>query len=119
MQADIGLFLLRVVAGVVFMYNGWPKLKNWKETFQWFTKERWPLPMLSTIIASIGETFGGLFLVIGLFVLPTSILLAIIMAGASIFELGKNGWSAAEKPLLLLAICIALFLTGGGAWQLV
>jgi putative oxidoreductase len=119
MTTEIALTLLRVFAGTVFIYHGWPKLKNWKGTFQWLLKEKFPLPVLSTTVLSVGETLGGVLLILGIFVVPVAILLALLMAGAMLFHIiKKHGWEAGEKAFLLLGICIALAVAGGGAWQL-
>ncbi len=119
MQADIGLFLLRIVAGVVFLVHGWPKIKNWNGTYKWLVTERFPVPQISVFALSLGETFGGLFLILGLFVVPTSIVLALLMAGAVVYHFSRgDSWEEAEKAILLLAISVALALGGGGAWIL-
>jgi putative oxidoreductase len=119
MTTEIALTLLRVFAGISFLYHGFPKVKNFKGTFQWLMKEKFPLPLLATIILSVGETLGGVFLILGIFVQPVAILLALIMTVAFFFHLKKGeGWKGAEHAATLAVIAIVLAIAGGGAWQL-
>ena len=120
MNADIGLFILRVVAGLTFMYHGWPKFKNFKGTLDWLMKERFPLPFISTIGVCLGELFGGVFLVLGIGTLWVALLLAFIMAVAFFYDLKitKAYKGKPELPALLFVICLVLIIAGPGAWAL-
>lgn len=119
MSADLGLALLRMFAGISFLYHGYPKVSNWKGTYKWLVSERFPLPVLSTTVLSVGETVGGLFLLLGLFVQHTAIGLAVLMSGAVLLQLrNRQGWKGAEPAATLLIIALVLAIAGGGAWQL-
>lgn len=117
-NTELAIFLLRLIAGVAFIYNGYPKARNYRSTFRWLLQEKFPLPFISTAVLAIGETLGGIFLLLGILTVPVAILLAGIMFGAVLFHLQKGeGWKGAEKAAILMVVCIAIALAGGGAWQ--
>ena len=120
MNADIALFLLRIMAGISFLVHGWPKLANWKGTFEWLMKEKFPLPLISTLGVCLGEVFGGTLLILGIGVQYVAWLLAFIMLVATFYKYKKDKSyvGTAELPALLFVICIALAIAGGGAWQI-
>jgi putative oxidoreductase len=119
MNTAIALTLLRIFAGTSFIYHGWPKMANWKQTFQWLMKEKFPLPVLCTIILVVSEVIGGILLIIGIFTQYVAAVLALIMLVAVGYHLKKNeGWKATELAFVLMGVCIALAIAGGGAWQL-
>lgn len=119
-NSDVALFILRIVVGISFIYHGWPKLQNWKGTFQWLMKEKFPLPLISTIMLCLGEVFGGALIVLGILTRPLTILMSFIMIVAFLYHLKKgDGYKMkAEVPLLLFFMLITLLIAGGGAWQL-
>lgn len=118
-NTDIAIFLLRLVAGVVFLVHGYPKARNYRGTFNWLVKEKWPLPIFSTALLAIGETLGAVLLILGIFTVPVAIFLGILMAGAAFHHFRKGeGWKGAETAIMLLIICAAIAIAGGGAWQL-
>ena len=64
--ADIGLFLIRAVLAVVFIYHGSQKLFGWfgghgiGGTAGWMESMGIPYPMLSAVLAGGTEFFGGI-----------------------------------------------------------
>jgi uncharacterized membrane protein YphA (DoxX/SURF4 family) len=77
------------------------------------------LPLLSTTALSLGQTLGGVFLILGIFTVPVAVLLSCGMLGAMLFHLkAGEGWRGSERAVLLLAICVALAIAGGGAFQI-
>lgn len=117
-NTDLALFLLRIIAGITFLYHGWPKLANFRGTVAWLGKEKFPVPFLAAAGVSIVETFGGVFLLLGILVQPVGILLALNMLVATIYDLRKGqGWKPAEHAATLFVIALVLVLAGGGAWS--
>lgn len=125
--ADLGLLILRVALGVVFIYHGGQKLfglfggYGLTGTAQWMGSIGIPLPYLSALAAGSAEFFGGAALLIGLFpriaAVPMvfTMLVAIVSAHWGRFDARSGG---VEYPLTLAAALAAVALVGGGRWTL-
>lgn len=121
---DIGLLILRIGIGISFMMHGFPKITGGKETWTMlggsmanvgitFMPEFWGF------MAAFSEFFGGLFLLLGLFFRPATILLTITMLIACIMHIKKgddfNGWSHAFESGVLF---FSLFFIGPGTYSI-
>lgn len=112
-----GLFILRLVVGIVFIYHSFPKLKDPKIMAQGL---KWPVA--GPFILGLVELLAGFSLVVGFFTQIAALLLALVMVGALWHKLvkwhvpfmafDKIGW---EFDLTLLAANIAIITTGGGS----
>jgi putative oxidoreductase len=119
---------LRLIAGILFTAHGAQKLFAWfggyglDGTGQWMDSIGLSPGYLMALMAGSAEFFGGLFLIAGFLMRPTSFVLAITMVVA-IFTvhidnglfMSNNGY---EFGLSLLAITIALFIQGGGKYSI-
>ncbi|WP_327587345.1 DoxX family protein [Nonomuraea sp. NBC_00507] len=116
---DVAVLIARVATGVVFMAHG---LQKWQHglgaTAQGFREMGIPLPELSAGFASVVETVGGLFLILGLLVRPVGLLLLINMLGAIAFVhstkgimVTEGGWELAGA---LGALGLLFLAVGGG-----
>ena len=113
----LGLLVLRIVLGIIFMSHGYPKLfsdpAHWVQTFV-----KMGFPGYFAYIAGVLELFGGGVLVLGLFTRGAALLLAIEMgvavARVHIPTSGIYALSKYEFPLLLGAAAVALATTGAG-----
>ena len=130
-EAWTGL-ILRIMLGVVMFPHGAQKLLGWYGGFGFagtlgFFTEQMHLPWLVALLVIIGESFGSLGLLIGLLTRVTAASMALIMVGAIGLVHWPNGffmnWSGKqagegfEYHLLVIAICAALVITGGGKWS--
>jgi len=111
---------LRAVLGAIFIVHGWPKPKDLKQTTINFEGMGFrPGKLWGTVVAVL-EFFGGIALVIGLFVQPVAALFIIEFAVIIIWQISKRmpfvgRW---EFDLLILAAFIVLFALGGGSYSL-
>lgn len=113
----IGSMVLRVVLGLIFIYHAAPKISNPRFMSQAI---KWPLPVV-TILGLVEVSAGGA-LVAGLFMQEAALALIVVMLGALYYKIfrwqvpfstNKNtGW---EFDLLILAVSVAILLSGGGA----
>jgi putative oxidoreductase len=122
--SDVGLLLIRVMVGVVFVFHGSQKLFGafggpGLEGFAGFlAKMGLPQPYLQAVLAGSAEFLGGLSLGLGLgtrvAVVPLVVTMAVasVMAHGHAFDAQKGGM---EYPLMLLVVLVGLGLTGPGA----
>ena len=112
----LGLFVLRVALGIIFLYHGYPKLAHAGSGMQGFFMQH-GLPGYFVYVAGILETFGGALLILGLFTRTAAFLLAIEM-GVAIWKVhSANGYMSVkdyEFPMLVGAACLALATVGAG-----
>ena len=102
----LGLWLLQLAVGVIFIYHGWPKLKNKKSVFG-----------IGGLAHGLIEVLGGLLLIASWYVREVALIFTIIMLGAIYFKKFKwhipfysqtaTGW---EFDLILLAANLFLLI---------
>jgi putative oxidoreductase len=130
LSTDQGLaaLVLRIPTGIIFVAHGAQKLfgsfggHGLEGTGQWMASIGLEPGWLMALLSGSAEFFGGLALILGLLVRPSSVVLAFTMLVAIFavhFEHGlfmaNNGY---EFALSLLAISVALIFAGGGRWSL-
>ena len=121
------LTLLRVVLGVIFLYHGYLKLfapGGFKGTVGFLTAIKIPLPLYASLLISLVEFAGGIFLIIGLLSRWASVLLFIEMLVALFKVHLKQGLIISQQAygyefvLLILASLIVVFINGPGRFSL-
>ncbi|GAA4913883.1 putative oxidoreductase [Nonomuraea thailandensis] len=116
---DVAALIARVATGVIFVAHGWQKWQSGLgATAQGFREMGIPMPELAAGYATIVETVGGIFLILGLLVRPVALLLLINMLGAIAFVhgtkgvmVGEGGW---ELTGALGALSLLFLALGGG-----
>jgi len=129
-QRDIGLLVLRVSLGIVFIAHGYLKvftfgIKHAMEVFEAHTVLHINMiPGWFALPSAVIEWVGGILLVLGVKTrLITPFLAAVAFgAGAVHFE---NGWNYTSKPdggweygIFLFLCCIVVYLVGPGKYTL-
>src|SRR5712692_9706605 len=118
---DLGILLLRLMVGLVFVASGYSHLKDPAARAKDIGMSK-----AFTIFLGAAEVAGGLGVAFGVFTQLAAFGLIVIMLGAiqrKIFvwhtgfwgETGTNGWS---YDLMLLAMCLVIATTGGGSLEL-
>lgn len=115
---------LRLIAGIIFAAHGAQKLFAWfggyglEGTGGWMDSIGLSPGYYMAMLAGSAEFFGGLLLIVGFLVRPTSAVLAITMVVAILSVHINNGLFVAnngyEFGLALLAMSLALFAQGAG-----
>lgn len=121
-QVSAALLLLRVIAGLAFMYHGFGKIQ---QPFCWMGPEA-GVPCILQALAAISEFVGGFAWILGLLTPLASIGLACTMLVATFFHIAilhhpfvdAHGGGSYEIALLYLCISILLLLTGPGRFSL-
>jgi len=113
---DIGLFLMRLLVGLLFAYSGYGKAKKLKD----FSKHNGlPLPIGTLVV--LAELMGGIGLVLGFLTQIAALFIMIVMTGSmfthifkwkSPYWASKGGW---EYDLMWFTMCLVILLSGGGS----
>jgi putative oxidoreductase len=124
----LGLFLIRAMLAVVFLFHGSQKLfgafggYGLDGTAQWMGTVGIPMPWISALLASLSETLGGLALLTGLAFRPVLVPLVFTMFVAAFVGHAGKGFSAQsggmEYPLTLAVVVLGLLFTGPGKLSL-
>jgi putative oxidoreductase len=120
LNPNIGLLLLRVSLGGLFLLHGINKLQNGVEWMKDMMTSS-GLPAIMVYGSYVGEVLAPILIILGIATRPAALtvvftmVIAIYVAhGGDLFELGKNGESKIELPLLYLFGALALVFTGSG-----
>ncbi|WP_441878413.1 DoxX family protein [Paenibacillus sp. 2TAB26] len=128
MSIALGLLVVRVVVGLLFVGHGAQKLFGWfggygpKGTGGWMESIGIKPGVAMAVAAGIMELIGGLLFVAGLLTPLAAVLIVLTMLGAIVKVHGPNGiWATAngyEYNLVLVAIAIGIALTGAGEYSI-
>ncbi|HIA13903.1 MAG TPA: DoxX family protein [Nitrospirales bacterium] len=129
---SLSSFVLRVTVGAVMFPHGAQKLVGWfggygfSGTMGAFT-EKMGMPWIIAFLVIIGESLGALALIAGFMTRFVAASLAAIMFGAVAMAHWRNGFfmnwfgqqagEGFEYHLLMIGMCFALILAGGGKWS--
>ena len=109
--------LLRLALGLVFIAHGFPKLKSFRATAQFFDSIGIKPAKFWVAIVAIVEFAGGIALIAGIFTQLAALLIAVNMIVAIAVVKRKQGFVGGyEFDLALLAMALALALLGPGAF---
>jgi putative oxidoreductase len=121
---DIGLLILRLGIGVLFIAFGYPKItagpQLWEKiggamanlgvTFQ---------PTFWGFMASLAEFGGGILLILGFLFRPALLLMMFTMIVAIVLHCSKgDGFGVYANPLGYLIVFAGLFISGPGKYSL-
>jgi len=124
---DMGLLIVRIVIGVLFVGHGAQKLFGMfgghgpRGTGGWMESVGIKPGIAMAVIAGLMEFVGGAMFAAGLLTPIAAVLIALAMIGAIKVHAPNGLWSTAggyEYPLVLLAVAIGVALTGAGAYSL-
>ena len=117
LKNEVGALILRVVLGITFFVHGFVKFQGGIENqVGWFSSIG--LPGFLAYVVAIIELVGGFVLFIGFGTKIVSVLLAILMIGATVKVklalgfLGNGQMAGYELDVALLAISIYLAING-------
>jgi putative oxidoreductase len=127
-MVNIGLLIIRLVIGLLFVGHGAQKLFGWfggyglKGTGGWFESIGMKPGVTMALFAGLAELIGGILFALGLLTPLAGIMIAGAMAMAIIKVHAPNGlWATAngyEYNLTLLVVSIGIALIGPGQYAL-
>lgn len=116
-RTSIGLFLVRLVAGLAFVLHGWPKIQK---PFSWMGPDA-AVPSVLQALAALSEVGGGIGWVLGLLTPLASLGILCTMAGAAAFHIGRGDpfvrlgeGGSYELALVYFTVAALLLLAGPG-----
>ncbi len=121
-RVSAGLLILRLVAGLAFMFHGYGKIQH---PFDWMGANA-SVPGFFQMLAAVSEFLGGLAWMIGLLTPLASFGLACTMAVAVHFHaiirgdpfVAKGGGGSYELALVYLCVAVLLLFAGPGRLSL-
>ncbi|WP_406686296.1 DoxX family protein [Rossellomorea vietnamensis] len=116
-RVEWSLLIGRIILGIIMVAHGMQKIMGMEKTIGMF--DQIGLPPIMAYTTAIIEAVAGLTLIIGFYVIPSAIALAITMFGAIIlvkFKMGLIG--GYEFPLALLGLSVMLSIAGSNKWSL-
>lgn len=119
---DIGLLILRLGIGVMFIMHGLPKITGGPERWEALGGAMGALgihfiPVFWGFMAAFAEFFGGIFLIFGLLWRPATFLLFFTMLVAALFHLERgDGFKGSAHAIELGIVFLGLFFTGPGKY---
>jgi putative oxidoreductase len=118
-DANIGTLLLRLFIGGAMMTHGLPKMFGGLPGFTAAVGGMgFPLPHLLAFLAAFAESFGALFLLLGLLTRPAAFLIACTMAVAALGVHGGEPFANQELAWLYFFPALLFLLKGAGTWSL-
>jgi putative oxidoreductase len=124
---NLGLLLIRLVIGILFIGHGAQKLFGWfggyglKGTGGWFDSIGMKPGVTMALFAGLAELIGGILFALGLLTPLAGIMIAGTMVMAIVKVHFSNGlWATSngyEYNLTLLAVAIGVALTGPGLYS--
>ena len=121
---NVGLLVLRLGIGIIFIIHGLPKLMGGVETW---TQLGGAMSMMGIsfapafwgFMAAATEAIGGLFIILGLLHRPTAALLVFTMIVALLVHVMQGDpFTIYSNALKALVVFIALVITGPGKYSL-
>lgn len=114
---SLGLLLIRIAVGLVFLAHGWMKVGNIEMIQGMFVG--FGLPAATAFFIAWLEVIGGLALIVGIVPRIFGLLFGIEMLVAIFLTGGfSNGWRAHELEVVLMLLSFGIMLTGSGRYAL-
>lgn len=113
----LGLLLIRVVMGVIFVHHGVMKFQSISGMEHFFGMLG--LPAFMVYVVATVELVGGLMLIFGVVTRAAAVATGIVALFAALLAvIPKGGVFSAELELLLAAVSFGLALNGSGSYRL-
>ncbi|MFT5969945.1 MAG: putative oxidoreductase [Flavobacteriales bacterium] len=121
---NLGLLIIRLGLGVMFMLHGYPKLFGGYERWEFLGQQMQLIginfiPTFWGFMASTSEFVGGLFFILGFLYKPTTLILTFTMIIASLYHISiGDGINGTSHPIEMAIVFIGLLFTGPGKYSL-
>ncbi len=122
-QRDLGLFLLRVVVGVIMIIHGVPKFLGGTETLKEVGSAMANLgvtyaPVFWGFMAAFSEVLGGLLLIVGFLFRPACFFLGFTMVIATLLNYSiESSFGSVAHPLTMTFLFFSFMFIGPGRFS--
>lgn len=116
--SDSAIFFMRIFFGIMMLVHGIGKINNYEMLFDTFPDPLGIGGAASLTIITIIETVCPVLLIIGLFVRPAALMLAIGMFFAAFVATPGEPFAAHELAFVYMGIAIMLLISGGMRYSL-
>lgn len=120
----LGLLIIRLGVGIMFIVHGWPKIVGGPEMWRQVGSATSLFgidfyPVFWGFLAAITEALGGLLIAVGLWFRPAAFLLfgVMVVATAYLYNSGAD-FGLVSHPLKMAFVFLGLVFTGAGAYSL-
>lgn len=123
-KLNLGLLLMRIGIGIMFILHGFPKLAGGPESWAGLgsAMANWGIsfaPAFWGFMGGLAEFGGGILIALGIFFRPACILLFITMLVATTSHLKQgDSFSTYSHAVELAIVFFSLFFTGPGRYSL-
>ncbi len=120
---ELGILLLRLGIGLMFVYHGWPKISGGAETWVKLGSAMKFMgigfaPAFWGFMSAATEFFGGIFIAIGLLTRPVAMMLAFNMVVAVVLKFSTGaGMGGASQAIEVGIVFLSLILIGPGKYS--
>lgn len=109
---------IRLMMGIILVVAGYLKLSAMAGVIGYFVKLGFPVPTVTAWFIALLEFFGGIGLLIGIFVRYLGILYTVEFIVAAIWaKFLTVGYTQGRLDMMLIAGGAALFFLGAGPWS--
>jgi uncharacterized membrane protein YphA (DoxX/SURF4 family) len=115
-NTKLGLLVLRLTLGGIFMFHGISKLSNMEQTISFFGTIGFSA--FWAWIVALTETLGGFAVIIGIGTRVAASLLAVIMLVVITMVKNGKGFQAMEIDVILLGFSLGVALIGCGRYSM-
>ncbi len=121
---DIGLLLIRVGVGLIFIKHGWGKVNGGEQTWLWLGNSMALfgitfMPTYWGLAAALSEFVGGICLVFGFLTRVAAFFLSCVMVVASYMHfVNGDPFTKIGHPLSLLFVFVGLMVAGAGKYSI-
>lgn len=121
---DLGLLVMRVGLGLIFVRHGWGKIIGGSEEWIWLGNQMASIgitffPLFWGLCATAAEFIGGLLLMVGFNTRIASFFLAFTMLVAVMYHITKgDSFGYLSHPLSLFFVFLGLMIAGAGSLSL-
>jgi len=119
---DIGLLILRLGIGIMFLLHGLPKISGGPEMWEKLGGSMSNLgihflPVVWGFLAAVAEFFGGVCLIFGVLWIPATLMLLFTMIVAITVHLGNgDGINGASHAIEAAILFLSLLMIGPGKY---
>ena len=117
LQADLGILLLRLVFGGLFIYIGFQKIEHYHQYLPMFKDYTGLGIKTSYNLVIFAEYFCGILVTIGLLTRLAVVPIFITMMVVVFVALKGKGFNDKQLAFLFLILCIVIFILGSGKYS--